>query len=119
MFDKSLIESARHDHGRATWVTGAISVAIHLAAFAAVIGAGYWMSENPEVLERPIEAFIVSSPAPPPPPASVSGSRVEAVEVERTPRDSFVQPEVVPNQLPRPNVEPSVFYNLTVNFRLQ
>jgi periplasmic protein TonB len=109
MFDDVLIESAGKDKRTGGWVTALISGVIHLGLVGAIVAAGYYVKENPEVIEKPISAFIVTSapppPPPPPPPASSAGSttpkpRVET-PVEQQPRETFRQPTEVPQDVPQ------------------
>src|SRR5687768_10034510 len=106
MFDEVLIESAGKDKKKGGWVTALISGIIHVALVGAIIAAGYYVKENPEVIEKPISAFIVSAPPPPPPPpppASSSGATRPKVEVQKpqqeTPRETFRQPTDVPREV--------------------
>ncbi|MDQ3281302.1 MAG: hypothetical protein M3Q69_07800, partial [Acidobacteriota bacterium] len=68
MFDDVLIESAGKDKKKGGWVTAVISAVIHLALVGAIVAAGYYVKENPDVIEKPMAAFIVTSAPPPPPP---------------------------------------------------
>src|SRR5688500_11617765 len=78
MFDETLIESAGARRQKGSWLTTVISTGVHILLFGAVILAGYYVKENPEVIEKPIEAFMVAAapppPPPPPPPAASSAS---------------------------------------------
>src|SRR5688572_33122191 len=107
MFDDILIEAAGKDIKTGGWVTALSSAVIHSGMVGAIVAAGYWVKENPEVIERPISAFIVASapppPPPPPPPASSSGATKPKVEIEtpkETPRETFRQPTEVPQDIP-------------------
>lgn len=108
MFDDVLIESAGKDKKKGGWVTALISTMIHVALIGAIVAAGYYVKENPEVIEKPMSAFVVASapppPPPPPPPASsnsgASRPRVETPQQE-TPREQFRQPTNVPQDVPR------------------
>lgn len=108
MFDDVLIESAGKDKKKGGWVTALISTVIHLAFIGAIVAAGYYVNENPEVIEKPMSAFVVASapppPPPPPPPASSQSgaTRPKTVEVPRetTPRERFRQPTEVPRDVP-------------------
>lgn len=107
MFDDVLIESAGKDRKKGGWVTALISAVIHVGIVGAIIAAGYYVKENPEVIEKPIAAFIVTSapppPPPPPPPASHSGAtphrKVETPQ-ETPRRHEFRQPTEVPQDVP-------------------
>lgn len=113
MFDDVLIESAGKDKKKGGWVTALISAVIHLGLVGAVIAAGYYVKENPEVIEKPMAAFIVTSapppPPPPPPPAPSSGTtRPHRVETpQEQPRQEFRQPTEVPQELPEVAETPS------------
>ncbi|HEX8255645.1 MAG TPA: TonB family protein [Thermoanaerobaculia bacterium] len=106
MFDDVLIESAGKDKQKGGWITALISTVIHAIFVGAIIAAGYYVKENPEVLPKPMAAFVVASapppPPPPPPPASNSGARSRTVEVVReTPQQrEFRQPTEVPVDIP-------------------
>ncbi len=103
MFDDVLIESAGKDKKKGGWVTTLISVVIHVALIGGVLAAGYYVKENPEVIEKPIAAFIAPAPPPPPPPppAASSGATRPKPKVE-TPREQpeFRQPTEVPKDVP-------------------
>ena len=106
MFDDVLIESAGRDKKKGGWVTALISAVIHVALVGAIIAAGYYVKENPEVIEKPIRAFVASAPPPPPPPpppaASSSTPRRSTPRVERevTPQETFRQPTEIPDEVP-------------------
>jgi protein TonB len=106
MFDDVLIESAGKDKQKGGWVTALISAVIHLGIVGAIIAAGMYVKENPEVIEKPMAAFIAVSapppPPPPPPPASNAGSRPQVTKVEtpqERPRQEFRQPTETPREL--------------------
>lgn len=107
MFDDVLIESAGKDKKKGGWVTAVVSAVIHLGIIGALVAAGYYVKENPEVIEKPIAAFIVTSapPPPPPPPPASSGattpSRPKTPTVE-TPQKQheFRQPTNIPHDVP-------------------
>jgi protein TonB len=108
MFDDVLIESAGKDRTKGGWITALISAIIHLGVVGALVAAGYYVKENPEVIEKPMSAFIVASapppPPPPPPPASSnSGQTKPKVETprEETPRETFRQPQETPQDVPQ------------------
>lgn len=107
MFDDVLIESAGKDRKKGGWVTALISAVIHLGIVGAILAAGMYVKENPEVIEKPMSAFIVTSapppPPPPPPPASSAGSRPKVTKVEtpqERPRQEFRQPTETPQEVP-------------------
>src|SRR6266487_4236570 len=98
MFDDVLIESAGTDKTKGRGVTALISAIVHLLILGAVIAAGYYVKKNPDVIEKPIRAFVVQSappppPPPPPPPASHASSTPHVTKVE-TPKEqpTFHQP---------------------------
>ena len=62
MFDDVLIESGGRDKRKGTWVTGLISAVIHIVLIGAIVAAGLYVKKNPEVIEKPIHAFMVSAP---------------------------------------------------------
>ena len=101
MFDDVLIESAGKDKQKGGLITALISGVLHVAVVGGIIAAGYWVKENPEVIEKPMSAFIVQSapppPPPPPPPASSNNSGSIKPKVEQ-PRES-VAPELNPRAL--------------------
>jgi protein TonB len=113
MFDDVLIESAGKVDKKATMVTAVISAVAHIAIVGAVVAAGMYVKENPEVIEKPISAFIVTSPPPPPPPppppASNAGATTPRVVEIETPRErpDFRQPDDVPQDLPDVSDVPS------------
>jgi periplasmic protein TonB len=115
MFDDVLIESAGKDKTKGGWITALISAFIHVVIVGAVIAAGYYVSENPEVIQEPIRAFVASAPPPPPPPpppaASSSTPRQKKstprVEPEITPQETFRQPTEIPDEVPEVEVETS------------
>ena len=108
MFDDVLIESAGKDKAKGGWITALISTVIHIGVVGGLIAAGYYVKENPEVIEKPMSAFIVQSapppPPPPPPPASSntaqSRPKVETPR-EETPRETFRQPTETPRDVPQ------------------
>ncbi|HEX6083094.1 MAG TPA: energy transducer TonB [Thermoanaerobaculia bacterium] len=106
MFDDVLIESAGKDKNKGTWITALISAVLHLGIVGAIIAAGMYVKENPEVIEQPMSAFIVASapPPPPPPPAGSAGSRPQVTKVEtprERPRQEFRQPSDTPRDVPQ------------------
>jgi hypothetical protein len=62
MFDDVLIESAGKDKTKGKAVTALISGVLHIVIIGAIIAAGYYVKKNPEVIEKPIQAFMVSAP---------------------------------------------------------
>ena len=107
MFDEALIESGGTDRQKAGWITGLISLVLHLLVIGAILAAGKYIKDNPEVIEKPISAFIVTStpppPPPPPPPASNPGSTpTPKAETPVEPvKEQFRQPTDVPKNVPK------------------
>jgi len=104
MFDDILIESAGRDKKKGGWVTALISAILHICVVGAVIAAGLYVKENPDVIEKPIAAFIVSEPAPPPPPppppASSNASRPHTETPVEHKHQEFQQPRETPQNVP-------------------
>src|SRR3954465_2771603 len=91
MFDDVLIESGGRDKHKGTWVTALVSAVVHIVLIGAIIAAGLYVHEKPEVVEKPIRAFFASAPPPPPPPpppaassSSVSTPKVTKIETPKT-----------------------------------
>ena len=105
MFDEVLIESAGKDRKKGTWITALISGVVHLLIIGAIVAASLYVKENPEIIEKPMSAFIVASapPPPPPPPPASGGATRPRVQVE-TPREQrqeqFTQPRETPRDVP-------------------
>ena len=103
MFDDVLIESAGKDKQKGVWITALISGVIHVLIIGAIIAAGLYVKENPEIIEKPIGAFVVSAPPPPPPPPPASSGSTPRPQVQ-TPRESqrreLTQPRDVPRDVP-------------------
>src|SRR5207237_3601396 len=69
MFDDVLIESAGKDKKKGGWKTVLISAMLHLVIIGWIVAAGLYVKKNPEIITKPIPAFVVLRPqAPPPPP---------------------------------------------------
>jgi periplasmic protein TonB len=106
MFDDVLIESGGRDKAKGTWVTATISAVVHILLIGAIVAAGMYVHKNPEVVERPIRAFIQSAPPPPPPPpppaasSSVSTPKVTPVQTPKT-QPKFHQPTEIPKEVPQ------------------
>jgi protein TonB len=103
MFDDVLIESAGVDRRKGGWITALISGVIHLVIIGAIVAAGLYVRENPEVIEKPITAFIAAAPPPPPPPPPAGGGapRQRIPETPREPRrEEFTQPRDTPRDVP-------------------
>jgi protein TonB len=105
MFSDVLIESAGKDKKTGTWITALISAVLHLGIVGAIIVAGMYVKENPEVIEKPMSVFIIASAPPPPPPplAGGAGSRpqVTRVETQERPRQELRQRTEIPRELPQ------------------
>lgn len=106
MFDDVLIESAGRDKKKGGWVTALISAVLHIVIIGAVIAAGYYIKENPEVIQKPIQAFMVSAPPPPPPPPpppAAGASTTPKVTRIETPKEQpkFHQPTEIPREVPQ------------------
>src|SRR5438067_1353638 len=118
MFDDVLIESAGKDKTKGRGLTAIISLVVHVIIIGAILAAGYYVKKNPEVIQKPIHAFMVSSapppPPPPPPPAGPSHATTpKPVHVE-TPKvqPTFHQPTEVPKEVPQvENTDTSVSTN--------
>ena len=105
MFDDVLIESAGKDKKKGGWKTVLISGFLHMVIIGAVVAAGYYVKQNPEVITKPIQAFVVSAPPPPPPPpppAATSTPSTPHVEHHVTPQTqpTFHQPTQTPREVP-------------------
>src|SRR5258708_20870411 len=105
MFDDVLIESAGRDRKKGGWVTVLISAFLHLIVIGAVVAAGLYVKKNPEVITKPIQAFVVSAPPPPPPPppppaASQATPHVLPHVPPQTPQ-TFHQPNQTPHEVPQ------------------
>src|SRR6185436_12503555 len=95
MFDDVLIESAGIDRTKNTRLTAVISGFVHVAILGAVLAAGYYVKKNPEVIEKPIRAFVVQSAPPPPPPPPPAASSTPST------------PRVTPTKVLTPKVQPT------------
>ncbi|HEU4520602.1 MAG TPA: energy transducer TonB [Thermoanaerobaculia bacterium] len=108
MFDDVLIESAGKDKQKGGWITALISAVVHVLVVGGIVAAGYYVKENPEVIQEPIRAFVQSAPPPPPPPPPPAASSTPStprkttprVEREVTPQETFRQPTKVPDEVP-------------------
>jgi protein TonB len=104
MFDDVLIESSGKSSSTGTWITALISGVVHLLIVGAIVAAGLYVKENPEVIEKPMSAFIVAAAPPPPPPPPPGGGAPQqrvAVETPREPRrEHFIQPSQTPRDVP-------------------
>jgi len=107
MFTSSLIESANLQRTKGAFATQLISLVVHSLAVGAIVLAGMYASDNDDALDKPIEAFLVSSapPPPPPPPGRSSGSTTPKPVVEQKRREQFVAPTDTAQKLPE--VEPT------------
>src|SRR5258708_8961527 len=107
MFDDVLIESAGRDKKKGEWKTVLISGFLHLVIIGAVVAAGYYVKKNPEIITKPIQAFVVSAPPPPPPPPPAASSASSTPHVaQETPKvqPTFHQPTKTPREVPQTNV---------------
>jgi protein TonB len=106
MFDDVLIESAGKDKTEGRGLTAIISMVVHIVIIGAIIAAGYYVKKNPDVVVKPIRAFMVSAPPPPPPPPPPPGpsasSSTPTPKIE-TPKEQpqFHQPTEVPKEVPQ------------------
>src|SRR5260370_19699785 len=103
MFDDVLIESAGKDKKKGGWVTALISTVVHVALVGAVVAAGLYVKKNPDVITKPIHAFVVASapPPPPPPPAASSASSTPKPHIETPTVQTFHQPKQIPQDVPQ------------------
>src|SRR5438128_3754133 len=107
MFDDVLIESAGKDKTKGRGVTALVSAVVHIVIIGAIIAAGYYVKKNPEVIEKPIQAFMVSAPPPPPPPppppAGGSSTPLTPKPHIETPKpvQTFHQPTEIPKEVPQ------------------
>jgi len=103
MFDDVLIESAGKDKKKGGWKTVLISAILHLLIIGAVVAAGLYVKKNPDIITKPIQAFVVSTPPPPPPPPPPPASHASSTPVHHvTPQtpQTFHQPTQTPQQVP-------------------
>src|SRR3954467_11574970 len=106
MFDDVLIESAGKDKKKGGWKTVLISAFLHIIIIGAVVAAGLYVKKNPEVITKPIQAFVVSAPPPPPPPPpppAASHASTPHVTPHVTPQtpQTFHQPRNTPREVPQ------------------
>jgi len=107
MFDDVLIESAGKDRKKGGWKTVLISAFLHIVIIGAVVAAGLYVKKNPEIITKPIQAFVVSAPPPPPPPPPPAASHASTPHVEQqTPQThpTFHQPTRTPREVPQVDV---------------
>src|SRR5438105_15585432 len=105
MFDDVLIESAGKDKKKGGWKTVLVSAVLHLVIIGSIVAAGLYVKKNPEIITKPIQAFVVSAPPPPPPPppppaSSASTPHVTPHLIPQTPH-TFHQPTQTPQQVPQ------------------
>ena len=88
----------------------------HVVIIGAIVAAGYYVKKNPEVIQKPIRAFMVSAPPPPPPPppppgpsASTPKPHIETPKIQ--PQPTFHQPTEVPKEVPQTQTETSAATN--------
>src|SRR5438067_6736663 len=107
MFDDVLIESAGKDKKKGGWKTVLVSAVLHLVIIGSIVAAGLYVKKNPEIITKPIQAFVVSAPPPPPPPpppaASHASSTPHVQQVQPT-HQTFHQPTQTPQQVPQAEV---------------
>ena len=108
MFDDVLIESAGKDKTKGRGVTALLSAVVHVVIIGAIIAAGYYVKKNPEVIQKPIRAFVVSARAatatsPLRPPAAPTTGDAEASTKSRRRRagEDFHQPTEIPKEVPQ------------------
>src|SRR5258708_15417864 len=106
MFDDVLIESAGMDKKKGGWKTVLISAFLHIIIIGAVVAAGLYVKKNPEIITKPIQAFVFSTPPPPPPPppaaSQASTPHVVTHVIPETPH-TFHQPTHTPQEVPQVN----------------
>lgn len=106
MFDDVLIESAGKDKTEGRGLTAVISAVVHILIIGALVAAGYYVKQNPDVVVKPIRAFMVSAPPPPPPPPPPPGPSASTSTPKphiETPKEQpqFHQPTEVPKEVPQ------------------
>src|ERR1700756_303906 len=105
MFDDVLIESAGKDKKKGGWKTVLISAFLHLVIIGAVVAAGLYVKKNPDIIMKPIQAFVVSAPPPPPPPpppaAASHASTPHVAHVTPQTPQTFHQPTQTPREVPQ------------------
>ncbi|HEX7677339.1 MAG TPA: hypothetical protein VF713_04400, partial [Thermoanaerobaculia bacterium] len=106
MFDDVLIESAGKDKKKGGWKTVLISAFLHIIIIGAVVAAGLYVKKNPEIITKPIQAFVVSAPPPPPPPPPAASHAATPHVQQQTPQThpTFHQPTHTPQEVPQPDV---------------
>lgn len=106
MFDDVLIESAGKDKKKGGWKTVLISAFLHIIIIGAVVAAGLYVKKNPEIITKPIQAFVVSAPPPPPPPPPAASQASTPHVQQQTPQThpTFHQPTHTPQEVPQADV---------------
>src|SRR5438309_12006307 len=104
MFDDVLIESAGKDKKKGGWKTVLVSAVLHLVIIGSIVAAGLYVKKNPEIITKPIQAFVVSAPPPPPPPpppAASHASPTPHVQQVQPTHQTFHHPPQTPQQVPQ------------------
>ena len=108
MFDDVLIESAGKDKKKGGWKTVLISAILHLVIIGSIVAAGLYVKKNPEIITKPIQAFVVSAPPPPPPPppppAASHASTPHVQHITPQTPQTFHQPTQTPQEVPQVEV---------------
>lgn len=101
-----LIECDKKKEGGKRWKCSIVSIGIHGAIFAFIIFMGASATQRVDAA-KPMRAFLASGappPPPPPPPAASSAPKstpTPVVKPVQIPQTSFVQPRIIPTELPR------------------
>ena len=102
-----LIECCKQK-GNSRWKCSLASLGIHLGIVAFIIFMGASAAHQSDADQKPMHAFLASGPAPPPPPpppppaASSAPKSTPTPIIKPTPvQSSFVQPHVIPKELPK------------------
>lgn len=107
MFDDILIESGNKPSARDGWLTVLFSLIVHTTVLGSVMAAGYYARQHPDMVRKPISAFVVAQapapPPPPPPPAASSKSTAVKIEQPNVRKASFVTPNEIPKETPQPD----------------
>src|ERR1051326_4687905 len=102
----NLIESCKAKNGGGkSWKCSVASLGLHGAIVTFIVLMGAMTTHKVAAEDKTIHAFIAHAAAPPPPPPPPAGSSapkstpvVKPVEVPKT---SFVQPHVIPKEVPK------------------
>lgn len=102
-----LIECDNQKKGKRRWKSSLASIGIHGAIFAFIIFMGASATHKVDAA-KPISAFLSAGapppPPPPPPPAASSAPKstpTPVVKPVQIPQTSFVQPRIIPTELPK------------------